>query len=85
MDCREGCGACCSAPSISEPLPGMPAGKPAGVACVNLDPESRRCLIWETADYPALCRRFQPAPDVCGTSRQEALRLIGDLERDTRP
>ncbi|MCR3872443.1 YkgJ family cysteine cluster protein, partial [Pseudomonas aeruginosa] len=28
MQCRAGCGACCIAPSISSPLPGMPAGKP---------------------------------------------------------
>lgn len=24
MDCRSGCGACCIAPSISSPIPGMP-------------------------------------------------------------
>ncbi|MDW3636530.1 YkgJ family cysteine cluster protein, partial [Vibrio sp. Vb0667] len=24
MDCRLGCGACCIAPSISSPIPGMP-------------------------------------------------------------
>ena len=30
MNCREGCGACCIAPSISSPIPGMPHGKPAG-------------------------------------------------------
>ena len=29
MDCRPGCGACCIAPSINTPLPGMPHGKPA--------------------------------------------------------
>jgi Fe-S-cluster containining protein len=27
MDCRAGCGACCIAPSISSPIPGMPDGK----------------------------------------------------------
>ncbi|HFY5777145.1 TPA: YkgJ family cysteine cluster protein, partial [Salmonella enterica subsp. enterica serovar Typhimurium] len=27
MDCRSGCGACCIAPSISSPIPGMPYGK----------------------------------------------------------
>jgi Fe-S-cluster containining protein len=31
MNCRLGCGACCIAPSISSPIPGMPQGKPAGV------------------------------------------------------
>jgi hypothetical protein len=34
MECRSGCGACCVAPSINAPLPGMPQGKPAGVRCV---------------------------------------------------
>ncbi|MGO2368564.1 MAG: YkgJ family cysteine cluster protein, partial [Serratia sp. (in: enterobacteria)] len=29
MDCRADCGACCIAPSISSPIPGMPNGKPA--------------------------------------------------------
>jgi Fe-S-cluster containining protein len=41
MDCRPGCGACCIAPSISSPIPGMPVvdgiSKPAGVRCVQLD------------------------------------------------
>ena len=41
MQCRSGCGACCIAPSINEPLPGMPQGKPAGVRCVHLDDEMR--------------------------------------------
>ncbi len=32
MDCRAGCGACCTAPSISSPIPGMPGGNPPGSA-----------------------------------------------------
>ncbi|HVK38365.1 MAG TPA: YkgJ family cysteine cluster protein, partial [Candidatus Kapabacteria bacterium] len=36
MTCRDGCGACCIAPSITSPIPGMPDGKPAGVRCVQL-------------------------------------------------
>ena len=36
MECRAGCAACCVAPSISSPIPGMPHGKPAGVRCVQL-------------------------------------------------
>lgn len=31
FECRPGCGACCIAPSISSPIPGMPEGKAAGV------------------------------------------------------
>ena len=37
QQCLPGCGACCIAPSISGPIPGMPNGKPAAVRCINLD------------------------------------------------
>lgn len=83
MDCRPGCGACCIAPSINHPLPGMPDGKPAGVMCANLDPVSYLCRLWGTEQYPDTCRRFRAEPAVCGTSREEALVLIECLEGDT--
>ena len=83
MDCRPGCGACCIAPSISSPLPGMPNGKPAGVVCVNLDPDSFLCRIWGSVDYPEVCRRFRAMPDTCGSDRAEALELIARLEMES--
>lgn len=83
MNCRIGCGACCIAPSISSPLPGMPDGKPAGVRCVNLDPVRFVCRIWESEHYPEVCRRFHAEPPVCGESRGQALQLIEDLESST--
>ena len=85
MQCRPGCGACCIAPSISSPLPGMPAGKPAGVMCVNLDRDSFRCRIWGTDEYPDVCRRFLARKDACGDNRGEALALLARLEIDSRP
>ena len=78
--CRPGCGACCIAPSINGPLPGMPAGKPAGVACVNLDPDSFLCRLWGSPLYPDTCRQFRAEPEVCGADRDEALGLIARLE-----
>ncbi|WIO73994.1 YkgJ family cysteine cluster protein [Porticoccaceae bacterium LTM1] len=84
MNCRPNCGACCIAPSINHPLPGMPKGKPAGVICVNLDADTRQCKIWDTEQYPDTCRHFLPAEYVCGESREEAIRLIGQLEEATR-
>lgn len=84
MDCRPGCGACCIAPSIASPLPGMPHGKPAGARCVNLD-EAGRCRLWGTPQYPEVCRRFPPHPDTCGESAGQALALIAEMERLTRP
>jgi hypothetical protein len=62
----------------------MPQGKPAGVACINLDLESYRCRIWGTDEYPPLCRNFKPCESVCGESRQEAIDLIDRLELSTR-
>jgi hypothetical protein len=58
----------------------MPGGKPAGVVCVNLDPQTWRCRIWGTASYPPVCRQFNANADVCGSSRSEALVLIARLE-----
>ncbi|MFK8042283.1 YkgJ family cysteine cluster protein [Congregibacter sp.] len=83
MICRKGCGACCIAPSISSPLPGMPDGKPAGIACINLDARTKSCKIWETHDYPKVCRDFSPHKDVCGDSREHAISLISILEIKT--
>ena len=62
----------------------MPRGKPAGVVCIHLDHE-RRCRIWGTADYPEVCRRFTPRPDVCGDRNEEAFMLIANLELEDAP
>lgn len=79
MECRKYCGACCTAPSISSPLPGMPEGKPAGVPCVNLS-EDFSCLVYDHPDKPSVCEGFKPDPNVCGTSRKEAMILLTALE-----
>lgn len=84
MDCRPGCAACCIAPSITSPLPGMPQGKPAGVPCVQLDADGR-CRLFGRPERPAFCASLQPAPDMCGEDREHALRLLGALEQATRP
>lgn len=84
MHCRAGCAACCIAPSITSPIPGMPNGKPAGVPCVQLDDEGL-CRIFGKPERPAFCVSLKAAPDMCGESRAQALRLIGELERATRP
>lgn len=81
MKCRERCGACCIAPSISSAIPGMPDGKPAGVPCIHLS-DDYRCLIFGDQDRPAVCDQFKAEPEVCGTSREEALILLVSLEQD---
>nr|WP_274389261.1 YkgJ family cysteine cluster protein [Paraburkholderia tagetis] len=82
--CRPGCGACCIAPSISSPIPGMPHGKPAGVRCVQLD-EDLQCKIFGSPLRPACCSGLQPQAGMCGDSREQALVWIERLEAATRP
>ncbi len=82
--CRPGCGACCIAPSISSPIPGMPEGKPAGVPCVNLDREFR-CRLFGSTERPAVCGSLSPSPEMCGSCREEALENLAELERLTMP
>lgn len=84
MDCRPHCGACCIAPSITSPIPGMPDGKPAGVACIQLDGDLR-CRLFGQPGRPACCSGLQPSAEMCGTSREAALRWITALERATAP
>lgn len=82
MQCRLGCGACCIAPSISSPIPGMPEGKPAGIRCIQLSNENL-CMIFGREDRPLVCSEFDATPDVCGLTNQEALWLITSLEQAT--
>jgi Fe-S-cluster containining protein len=84
VDCRAGCGACCTAPSISSAIPGMPGGKPAGVRCVQLA-QDNRCLIFGSPDRPACCSGLQPSREMCGSSREQAIRWLEELEQATAP
>lgn len=84
MICRSECGACCIAPSISSPIPGMPFGKPAGVPCIQLD-EQLRCRIFGQPERPACCSGLQASPEMCGKKREEALLWLSNLETLTAP
>ncbi|ATF91832.1 Uncharacterised protein [Cedecea neteri] len=84
MDCRPDCGACCTAPSILTPIPGMPEGKPANTPCVQLD-ERLRCKLFGSPLRPKVCGGLQPAREMCGTSRQQAMTYLIHLEAATAP
>jgi Fe-S-cluster containining protein len=84
MECRSGCAACCIAPSISSPLPGLPLGKPAGLPCPQLD-EALRCRLFGHPERPAVCGSLQPGVAMCGGTREYALHYLSRLEIDTRP
>jgi Fe-S-cluster containining protein len=79
MKCRPNCGACCIAPSISSPIPGMPKGKPAGVKCIHLD-DNYLCEIFDSPLRPKVCGEFEAEEIICGKNRDEALRILNQLE-----
>lgn len=84
MKCRENCGACCIAPSISSPIPGMPNGKPANVLCVQLD-ENFSCKIFNAPERPLVCASLKPSSAMCGNFKDEALKYLLQLEKETAP
>lgn len=84
MECRAECGACCIAPSINSPIPGMPNGKPAGVPCVQLDAD-HHCMIFGKPERPAFCGSLQPSLEMCGESKTQALIWLAKLEVMTAP
>jgi len=84
LSCRPRCGACCIAPSITSPIPGMPHGKPAGVPCIQLD-EDFRCRLFGRPERPAFCGGLQPSREMCGDDAVHAMRWLGHLESATRP
>ena len=84
MECRNSCGACCIEASITEFIPGMPAGKPAGVECIHLD-QNLRCRIFNSVERPITCGLFKAEFNVCGSSREQALQNIRVMEMTTLP
>jgi hypothetical protein len=62
----------------------MPAGKPAGVRCVQLSPDNL-CLLFGRPERPEVCRRLRPMEEMCGSSAAEALAYLAALEAATAP
>jgi uncharacterized protein len=84
MECRVGCGACCIAPSISSPIPGMPGGKPAGVRCTQLT-DDNRCKLFGSPERPLVCVSLRPSAEMCGQTNDAALIYLTLLEDATTP
>ncbi|MCY7355821.1 MAG: YkgJ family cysteine cluster protein [Lysobacter sp.] len=84
MQCRDRCGACCIAPSITSPIPGMPYGKPAGIPFVQLN-DDYRCRLFGRPERPSFCASLKPDASMCGVSRAEAFVILDALEIATRP
>ncbi|GAB2664976.1 YkgJ family cysteine cluster protein [Vibrio panuliri] len=79
---NRGCGACCIAPSITSPIPGMPNGKPAGVRCIQLN-ESNLCKIFGQPERPAVCSAFDNDDAICAGGPEKALEILLELEQAT--
>lgn len=84
MECRPDCGACCIAPSISSPIPGMPQGKPANTRCVQLA-DDYKCKIFGSPLRPKVCASLQPDPGMCFSHRDAAMTFLINLEAATAP
>jgi Fe-S-cluster containining protein len=84
FSCRPGCAACCIAPSISSPIPGLPRGKPAGLPCPALT-ETGLCSLYGCPERPPVCSSLRASPEMCGSSREQALAYLAELERATAP
>lgn len=61
----------------------MPAGKPAGARCVQLD-DTDRCRLFGRPERPAVCASLAASAEMCGTTREHALAWLTRLERLTR-
>lgn len=81
-ECRKNCGACCIAPSISSAIPGMPNGKPAGIACIHLD-NNYQCSLFQKSSRPIVCGRLKPCFEMCGNNREQAMHYLTQLEQLT--
>jgi uncharacterized protein len=62
----------------------MPQGKPAGVACVQLDAHMR-CRIFDQPERPTVCGQLRPSQEMCGSNRNTALAFLTRLEVLTAP
>jgi len=62
----------------------MPAGKPAGVRCVQLD-EKNRCRLFGKPERPAFCGGLQASVEMCGDTREHAVQWLTALEVATTP
>jgi hypothetical protein len=60
----------------------MPAGKAAGIRCIQLDPENR-CRLFGDDRRPGVCGQLLPSAEMCGTDVAHAMRFLGWLEQAT--
>jgi hypothetical protein len=47
--------------------------------------EDNRCRIFGQPERPAFCGGLQPSIEMCGSSREQAIRWLDALEKATAP
>ena len=62
----------------------MPHGKRAGERCAHLTRDNL-CALFEDPRRPQFCIDLAAAPSMCGETDADAMRLLEELERRTRP
>ena len=69
----------------------MPDGKgvdftavEGAMRCIQLD-EALRCKIFGHPERPSVCGSLAPSEDMCGESREQAMRWLGWMEEQTMP
>lgn len=67
-----------------KPHSGMPEGKPANTRCVQLS-DTNLCMIFGSPLRPKVCSGLQPDAEMCGSTRQQAITYLLELEALTAP
>ncbi len=62
----------------------MPAGKPAGVRCIQLD-DQLHCRLFGQPQRPAVCVSLRPSAAMCGADRRQAIDRLMLWEQQTAP
>lgn len=57
----------------------MPNGKKAGERCIHLT-QNLKCAIFLHPDRPMVCSSFKAEKLICGNNRQDAMRILTQLE-----
>ena len=57
----------------------MPQGKPGGVPCIHLR-DDYSCAIYDDPLRPKACADFLAEEEFCGSSGEEALEILSQLE-----
>jgi hypothetical protein len=62
----------------------MPDGKPAGIRCIHLL-DDYKCAIYTYPEKPQVCTDFKAEQEFCGSSREEAMKILGSLVSPPAP